>query len=308
MSVMRSVLLAGAQSVWLRRQAPRFWFVRRSVSRFMPGEKVEDALRAAADFREKKIHTVFTCLGENVTEPREATAVKEHYLTVLDRIRELGLPTEISVKLTHMGLDLSHDLAYSNFAQLVERAGKESVVWIDMEASNYVDPTLELFHRARRAYPNVGICVQAYLHRTGKDMEALVKMGAAVRLVKGAYREPPEVAIQRKHDIDENFFQLTQRMMSPEARAAGMRAAIGTHDPRLIRRIQEWATADQIPKDGPFEFQMLYGIQRNLQLELAQQGWKSVVLIAYGDYWFPWFMRRLAERPANALHVVRNLF
>ena len=308
MSVMRSVMLAGSESVWLRKQAPRFWFVRKSVSRFMPGEKVDDALRAAAGLRDKKIGTVFTCLGENVTEPAEATTVKEHYLMVLDRIREAGLQTEISVKLTHMGLDLSHDLAYSNFAQLVERAGAKSVVWIDMESSPYVDGTLEIFRRARRAYPNVGVCVQAYLHRTARDMEALVAMGAAVRLVKGAYREPPEVAIQRRKEIDENFFTLAQRMLSPEARAAGMRAAIGTHDPRLIRRIQEWALSNQIPKDGHFEFQMLYGIQRHLQLELAQQGWKSVVLIAYGDYWFPWFMRRLAERPANAFNVVRNLF
>ncbi len=305
---MRSVLLAGAQSVWLRNTAPRFWFVRRSVSRFMPGEKVDDALRSAAEFRTRKINTVFTCLGENVTTPAEATKVRDHYLGVLDRIAELELPTEISVKLTHMGLDQSHELAYSNFAQLVEHAGLKSIVWIDMEASNYVDATLDLFYRARSSFPNVGVCVQAYLHRTAKDMEKLVAMGAAVRLVKGAYREPAEVAIQRKHDIDENYFQLAQRMLSPEARSAGMRAALGTHDPRLIRRIQDWSEANKIPRDGHFEFQMLYGIQRQLQLELADQGWKSVVLIAYGDYWFPWFMRRLAERPANALHVVRNLF
>jgi proline dehydrogenase len=308
MSVMRSVLLAGSESAWLRRQAPRFWFVRRSVSRFMPGESVDAALGAAADFRDKKIHTIFTCLGENVTNPAEAEKVRDHYLMVLDRIREVGLSTEISIKLTHMGLDLSRDLAYTNFAQLAEHAGASSVVWIDMESSPYVDATLELFRKARRAHPNVGVCVQAYLHRTAKDMEELVAMGAAVRLVKGAYRESPEVAIQKKQEIDENYFKLTQGMLSPEARAAGMRAGIGTHDPRLIRRIQEWAQANQVPKDGPFEFQMLYGIQRHLQLELAQQGWKSAVLIAYGDYWFPWFMRRLAERPANALHVVRNLF
>ena len=134
-----------------------------------------------------------------------------------------------------------------------------------------------------------------------------MEIGAAVRLVKGAYREPPVVAIQNKRDIDENFLALAKRMLSPEASAVGMRAAIGTHDPRLIRRIQEWALANQVAKNGPCEFQMLYGIQRNLQLDLARDGWKSVVLIAYGNYWFPWFMRRLAERPANALHVVRNL-
>ncbi|MBI4164189.1 MAG: proline dehydrogenase family protein, partial [Acidobacteria bacterium] len=252
--------------------------------------------------------TVLTCLGENIKDACEAAKVTNHYLMVLDRICEAGLETEISVKLSHMGLDLGKNLCYSNFTQLIERAGQKSMVWIDMESSPYVDCTLEIFHRARREYPNVGVCVQAYLHRTAEDLEALVAMGAAVRLVKGAYREPPDVAIQRKKDIDENYFTLAQRMLSREARAAGMRAAIGTHDPRLIRRIQEWALANQIPKDGHFEFQMLFGIQRKLQLQLAQEGWKSVVLIAYGDYWFPWFMRRLAERPANALHVVRNLF
>ena len=254
------------------------------------------------------IRTIFTFLGENVTEPSEALKVKDHYLMVLDRIRESGLPTEISVKLTHLGLDLSQDLCYSNLARLVERAGTKSVVWIDMESTAYVDATLGIFHRARRAWPNVGVCVQAYLHRTAKDLETLVAIGAAVRLVKGAYKEPPAVAIQDKRDIDDNFFILAKRMLSPEASAAGMRAAIGTHDSRLIRRIQDWALTNPVATKGLCEFQMLYGIQRNLQLELAREGWKSVVLIAYGSYWFPWFMRRLAERPANALHVVRNLF
>lgn len=308
MSVMRSVLLAGSQSAWLRRQAPRFWFVRKSVSRFMPGENIDDALRAAAQLREMSIRTIVTFLGENVTEPSEALKVKDHYLRVLDRIRESGLPTEISVKLTHLGLDLGQDLCYSNVAQLVERAGTKSAVWIDMESSPYVDATLQIFHRARKDSPNVGVCLQAYLHRTAKDLEALVSIGAAVRLVKGAYKEPPKVAIQSKRDIDENFFALAKRMLSPEASAAGMRAAMGTHDPRLIRRIQDWALTNQVAINGLCEFQMLYGIQRNLQLELARGGWKSVVLVAYGNHWFPWFMRRLAERPANALHVVRNLF
>lgn len=304
---MRSLLLAGSGSSWLRRQAPRFWFVRKSVSRFMPGEKLDDALRAAATLRDKGIGAVFTCLGENIRDASEASRVTGHYLNVLERFRECGLQTEISVKLTHLGLDLARDLCYANLARLIERAGENSVVWIDMESSSYVDATLECFHRARGAFPNVGICLQAYLHRTAKDLDALVPLGAAVRLVKGAYREPPTVAIQQRSEIDENFFTLARRMLSPEARAASMRAAIGTHDPRLIRRIQDWVIENRLGKNS-CEFQMLYGIQRNLQLELARDSWKSVVLIAYGNYWFPWFMRRLAERPANALHLVRNIF
>ena len=308
MSVMRSVLLAGSQSAWLRRQAPRLWFVRKSVSRFMPGETVDAALEAAVGLCDQRLGTVFTCLGENVTDAAEASQVARHYLMVLDRIREKGLPTEISVKLTHLGLDLDLELCSSLLAQLIERAGRASVVWVDMEASNYVDATLEIFRRARRAYSNVGICLQAYLRRTEKDLESLIPMGAAVRLVKGAYREPPEIAFPEKKQIDDSFFTLSQRMLSDEAQRAGMRAAIGTHDPRLIRRIQEWVQAKNLSRSDSCEFQMLYGIQRALQLRLVEEGWKSIVLIAYGSYWFPWFMRRLAERPANTLLMVRNLF
>lgn len=308
MSVMRSVLLAGSQSVWMRRQAPRLWFVRKSVARFMPGETVDAALVAAGGLRDQGLGTVFTCLGENVTDAAEAGQVARHYLMVLDHIREQGLPTEISVKLTHLGLDLDLDLCSSLLAQLIKRAGRASVVWVDMEASNYVDATLEIFRRARHAYPNVGICLQAYLRRTEKDLASLIPLGAAVRLVKGAYREPPEIAFPEKKQIDDSFFALSQRMLSDEARRAGVRAAIGTHDPRLIRRIQEWAESQSLHKSNCCEFQMLYGIQRTLQLRLVEEGWKSIVLIAYGSYWFPWFMRRLAERPANMLLMVRNLF
>jgi proline dehydrogenase len=308
MGVMRSVLLAGSQNVWLRERATRFWFVRRTVSRFMPGETVEDALAAASGLRDSGIGTVFTFLGENICQPAEAAQVTDHYLTVLDRIRERNLQAGISVKLTHLGLDLDPELCYGNLAKLIEHAGTQSVVWIDMEASNYVDATLDLYCRARRAYPNVGACLQAYLQRTQKDLESLVPLGAAIRLVKGAYRESPDIAFPTKKAIDENYLALAKRLLSPEARNAGVRAAIGTHDPKLIRRIQEWAHSNLLSKNGSFEFQMLYGIQRHLQHQLAQEGWKSIVLIAYGNFWFPWFMRRLAERPANTLLVVRNLF
>jgi proline dehydrogenase len=305
---MRSVILAGSQNAWLRRRAPRFWFVRKSVSRFMPGETVDDALKAATALQAKGMGTIFTYLGENITDAAEAVQVTDHYLNVLDRIREWNLTTEISVKLTHLGLDLDPELCYTNLAKLIERAGAASVVWIDMEASSYVDLTLDLYRRARRAYPNVGVCLQAYLYRTGKDLESLLPLGPAIRLVKGAYRESPEIAFPKKKAIDENFFALSKRLLSDEARRAGVRAAIGTHDPRLVHRIQEWTQANHLGKNGAIEFQMLYGIQRHLQEQLAREGWKSTVLIAYGNFWFPWFMRRLAERPANTLLLIRNLF
>ena len=306
MSVMRSVLLAGAQSQWLRQQAPRYWFVRRTVSRFMPGETLDDALAAARELKNQSIGTVFTHLGENVTDPSEAERVTEHYLEVLRRVCALGLGTEVSVKLTQLGLDLDKELCSANLTRVIEQAGVNSVVWVDMEASGYVDVTLELYRRARLAYPNVGVCLQAYLYRTADDLARLMPLGPAVRLVKGAYKEPPDRAFPRKKDVDENFFALTQQLLSGEARRAGVRAAIATHDCKLIARIVEFAESKRLPRDS-FEFQMLYGIQRAEQHRLAREGRRSVVLIAYGSHWFPWFMRRLAERPANVLFVARNL-
>lgn len=306
MGLMRSMLLVCSQSQWLRERATRLGFVRRAVSRFMPGETVEEALAAAKELKQQSLSTVFTNLGENVTDPAEADRVTVHYLGVLGRVRDMGLKTEVSVKLTQLGLDLDPELCYANLRRIIENAGPQSVVWIDMEASNYVDATLDLFRRARHAYPNVGVCLQAYLHRTAKDLASLIPLGAAIRLVKGAYKEPPEVAFPRKKDVDENFFSLTVQLLSEEARAAGVRPAIATHDRKLIQRITHYAGSKGLGSDR-FEFQMLYGIQREEQLRLAREGWKSVVLIAYGSYWFPWYMRRLAERPANVLFVLRNL-
>jgi proline dehydrogenase len=306
MGLMRSALLAWSQSAWLRQRATRFWFVRRTVSRFMPGETLEDALAAARALRDQGLGSVLTYLGENVTDAAEAAAVTRHYLDVLARIRASGLQTEISVKLTHLGLDLRSELCYENLTRLIEQAGELSTVWIDMEASPYVDATLELYRRARRAYPNVGVCLQAYLYRTQNDLASLLPLGPAIRLVKGAYQEPPERAFPRKRDVDENFFALIKQLLSEEARQARVRAAAATHDRSLIRRVIDFALSQGLGKTA-FEFQMLYGIQRSEQLRLAQEGWRSIVLIAYGSYWFPWFMRRLAERPANTLFVVRNL-
>jgi len=176
-----------------------------------------------------------------------------------------------------------------------------------MEASPYVDATLKLYRRARTAYPNVGVCLQAYLYRTTDDLAQLISLGPVIRLVKGAYREPASIAFRRKKDVDENFFALTKTLLGEEARCAGVRAAIATHDVNLIRRIQELSTSMGVAKES-FEFEMLYGIQRAEQFRLAREGWRSTVLIAYGSYWFPWFMRRLAERPANLGFFLRNLF
>lgn len=307
MGILRSVLLNASQSAWLRHRASRYAFVRRAVSRFMPGEAVESALSAATVLRDQNIGTVFTHLGENVTDPAEAEEVTSHYLEVIDRIRVQGLGTELSVKLTQLGLDLSADLCYANLMRIIKHENARKVVWIDMEASNYVDATLDLYRRAQRAYPNVGVCLQAYLYRTASDLASLVPLGPAIRLVKGAYMEPPDRAFPRKKHVDENFFALAKELLAEKARRADVRAAFATHDRRLIRRIIDFAESRGLRKDA-CEFQMLYGIQRAEQLRLANEGWRSIVLIAYGSYWFPWFMRRLAERPANVLFLVRNIF
>jgi proline dehydrogenase len=307
MGLVRNLLLAGSQSPWLRERATRYRFVRRAVSRFMPGETADDALAAAQQLQAHHIETVFTHLGENITDAAEARLVADHYLQVLDQIRARGLSSEVSVKLTQLGLDLSSADCYTNLKRIVEHAGAGSTVWIDMESSSYVDVTLELYRRARMAHPNVGVCLQAYLYRTEDDIAALMPIGPAIRLVKGAYREPSDIAFPRKKDVDENFFTLAHRLLDEPARRAGVRTAVATHDRALIRRIADFAGSIGLAKDQ-YEFQMLYGIQRPELVRLVREGYRARVLIAYGSYWFPWYMRRLAERPANVWFVARNLF
>ena len=305
--MLRRSLLKASQSPWLRERAPRYGFMRRTVTRFMPGEDAADALAASRRLAENGIATVLTHLGENFADRAEAEAVTLHYLDLIERIRSAALPAEVSVKLTQLGLDLDREFCYANLAKLIENTPAERTLWIDMEQSPYVDATLELYRRARKSHRNVGVCLQAYLYRTEKDLDALIPLGASLRLVKGAYNEPAEIAFPKKNDVDENYFHLTQRLLSPEARRAGVRAAIATHDRILIRRLTTWAAAQGIT-NAQLEFQMLYGIQRAEQLRLAQEGYRSAVLISYGSFWFPWFMRRLAERPANILFLARNFF
>jgi proline dehydrogenase len=307
MALMRSMLLAASQNTWLRRHATQFPFVRRSVSRFMPGETLDAALAAAQALLQKRIGTVFTHLGENVADRAEATQVTGHYLEVLDRIHQQNLPTEISVKLTQLGLDLSLDFCFENLQSIIAREKPTATVWVDMEASNYVDATLEIYRRALQIHPNVGICLQAYLYRTNKDLTDLLPLRPSIRLVKGAYKEPTSIAFPKKSDVDENYFAMAQNMLRAKLVGACPRATFGTHDVALIRRIAEHAAGQGIAKND-FEVQMLYGIQRAEQERLAQDGCRSVVLVAYGTYWYPWFVRRLAERPANVWFLLRNVF
>lgn len=305
---MRKVLLAMSTSAFLREQATRRAFVRRSVSAFMPGEKVEDALAAAASLRPRRINAILTRLGEGVTRLDEAERVTEHYLDVLDKVKAAGLDAQISVKPTQLGLDLDPEQCQRNLDRICEKAARlgNVPVWIDMENSPYVDPTLKLFRTSKARYPGVGIAIQAYLYRSAQDLESVISLGPAVRMVKGAYLEPSDVAYPNKADVDENFYTLCCRLMAPDAQRSGTLLHIATHDVPLSDRLLAFIDQHKVPPSA-YEFAMLYGIQRGQQQRLAQGGRPIRVLISYGEYWYPWYMRRLAERPANLSFVLKNL-
>jgi proline dehydrogenase len=307
MNPARSLLLAVSQNAWLRDHAAKHKFVRRTVVRFMPGEDLSDALAAAQRLEEKHIGSVFTHLGENIGDAAEAASVAEHYIEALRRIREQKLSTEISVKPTQLGLDLSPGLCYDNLKRIIAHENQGRVVWIDMESRNSVDATLNFYRHALSEFPNVGLCLQAYLRRTKDDLGALLPLRASIRLVKGAYSEPAEIAFPEKCDVDDNYFVLAKEMLLAKKAQPAIRAAFGTHDIEMLRRISEFAAAAGLAK-ADVEVQMLYGIQSAEQERLAREGYNSKVLVAYGTHWYAWFIRRLAERPANLWFVVRNLF
>jgi proline dehydrogenase len=305
--MMRAMLLRASENRWLAERAPKYEFVRRAVARFMPGESLDDATRAAKALSEFGAAAILTQLGENVTTPEEAERVVEHYLDQIDRIEAADLDAEPSVKLTQLGLDLGNAICERNLDRLLARAAaSQRRIWIDMEGSKYTDRTLDLFKAARRQHPLTGVCLQAYLYRTDADVSSLLADGPTVRLVKGAYKEPADRAYPQKSDVDRSFIQLADRFFEAPARRAGARLAVATHDEVLIRRIRERLTAQGLPKDA-VEFQFLYGIKTNLQRALAADGFSVRVLISYGASWFPWYVRRLAERPANLMFVLRNL-
>jgi proline dehydrogenase len=307
MSLIRDAILAGSTNVWLREKAMRAPFVRRSVSRFMPGERIEDAIDAARELKISRITTILTRLGENLTEPAEADEVTAHYLDVMERVKAAGLDAQISIKPTQLGLDFDEALCTRHCMTLLDKSDAlGNFLWIDMESTPYVDRTLALFRAARERSKNVGVAIQAYLYRSAKDVESLVPLGSAIRIVKGAYSEPPDLAYPKKADVDENYFRLVSRLLDPDAVRAGCLVHIGTHDDALIDRIRDRIKRNAISRDV-YEFAMLYGIRRQLQQRLVAEGEKMRVLISYGEFWFPWYMRRLAERPANMMFVLKSM-
>ena len=273
----------------------------------MPGEDSDDALTAAEGLRAKGITAVVTHLGENLVHETDANAVAQHYLDLLDRIRERRLDCHISVKLTQLGLDLSEQLCAEHLAKIVLRAKDlGNFVWIDMESSDYVERTLSLYRRILSEHSNVGVCLQSYLYRTADDLEQLLPLAPSIRLVKGTYAEPKQIAYASKKSVDESFLDLAKQLLDA-ARPNHAQVGIGTHDEALLGRIFQSASGQGRAKET-YEIQMLYGIKREYQLRLAREGFRVRVLISYGKFWFPWYMRRLAERPANVLFVLKNMF
>ncbi len=306
MSLGRTLLLRASRSSFLAAQLRRRAFVARAVRRFMPGEELSAALDAAGQLAGAGLSTVLTQLGENLTSRADAEAVRDHYLGVLRELRRRSLPTHISVKLTQLGLDVDRggcERALDALAAAAAETG--SFLWIDMEDSHYTDETLELFRGVRAHHAGVGLCLQAYLRRTAADLDALLPLAPAIRLVKGAYAEPADIAFPRKADVDASYLALGERLLEHAARGAA-RPVFGTHDTRLIARLRERAAALAVAP-GRCEFHLLYGIRDAEQRRLAAQGETVRVLISYGTAWFAWYMRRLAERPANVWFVLKNI-
>jgi len=304
--MLRKLLLWGSENDFFSDHVARLRFVRRAVRRFMPGETSAEAIEEVVRLSVSRIRSVLALLGENVTEADEADDVTRHYEAVLKEIGARDLDAEISVKPTQLGIDIGEDVVAANLERILSTAKEHGhFVWIDMEGSDYVDRTLDLYRAARSRHTDTGVCLQAYLYRTAEDLAALLPINPSVRLVKGAYAESTKVAFPRKRDVDQNYLQLAQTLLD-EIGSGGGRAAFATHDGALIRRIQEEATQRGMTP-GDVEFQMLYGIGTTSQEKLAAQGHEVRVHISYGTAWFPWYMRRLAERPANLWFVMRKM-
>ena len=304
---MRAILLQLSRNEWLKEHVPQWKFVRRAVRRFMPGETVDDALDAAARYQQQGIHAVITRLGENVAGIEQAEQTRDHYLDAVDKIVERGLDVEISLKLTHLGLDLSEDAAYQYCEDIANKVLHKtgSDLFIDMESGEYVQRTIDVYTWLKEINDNVGLCIQSYLHRTDDDLDHLFSLHAPLRLVKGAYRESASVAVTSKKKVDEMFFDQAQCMLE-RTKHYGTRMVYATHDEKLIARIIDEARKIGLP-EKQVEFQMLYGVKTSLQKQLADEGYTVKVLISYGESWYPWYMRRLAERPANLMFVLKNV-
>ena len=304
--MLRATFISLSESKSIRSAAEKTWIGQRLSRRFVAGTTVDEALAATRAMNALGLGVSVDNLGENVTTADEARHSAQLYHQLLDRMAEQGLSANVSLKLTHMGLDVDEAMAYEIASGLVQHAARiNNFVRIDMEGSAYTQRTLDFVRRLHRQPENaghVGAVIQSYLHRSEKDVEQLITDRVRVRLCKGAYKEPPEIAFEKKADVDANYVKLMKMLLK-----SGVYHGIATHDENIIRATIEFAQKEKVPASA-FEFQMLYGVRRDLQLKLIKQGWRCRVYIPFGTEWYPYLMRRLAERPANAIFILKNLF
>jgi proline dehydrogenase len=305
--VLRALFISLSESRWLRAVAERSSVGKRMSGRFVAGTKVEDALGVAQVLNRAGLGVSVDNLGENVTAPEEALHSVGLYRQLLSEVSARGLNANVSLKLTHMGLDVDPQLAYDNVSALVAQAASmqpKNFVRVDMEGSAYTQRTLDFVHELHSNPENrgvVGAVIQSYMRRSEDDVARLLQGGIRIRLCKGAYKEPAEIAFRAKQDVDANYIKLMKSLLK-----SGIYHGLATHDPKIILEAKAFATRENIARDS-FEFQMLYGIRRDLQQSLVREGWGMRVYVPFGTEWYPYLMRRLAERPANVWFVARNL-
>lgn len=306
MPLLRSIFIALSRNSTLRRFVESSTPGRRMSSRFVAGFRIEDALTTARALTSQGMAVTLDSLGENVSTPGQAGQSAQIYHWLLDAIAPSEINANVSLKLTQMGMDLGQELAYETVAKLVRHAAEaNNFVRVDMEGTAYTQATIDMVRRLHGEPGNrgrVGIVIQAYLRRSAQDIETLLADGIRIRLCKGAYKEPPELAFPAKKDVDANFVALMKTLLK-----SGVFHGIATHDPAMIAATKEFAQAERIDR-GAFEFQMLYGVRRDLQRSLVKEGYGVRVYVPFGDQWYPYFMRRLAERPANVVFLARNFF
>lgn len=300
--MLRTLLIALSRIGWLKRFVTRNPIARRVARRFVAGEAMNDAMAVVEKLMAEGMDITLDCLGENVHTPEAAARAADQYREILAALRARGLRSHMSLKLTQLGLDLGEDLCLENLERILADAiTDDTFVRVDMESSDYTERTLRIVERAHEKYSNVGIVIQSYLRRSVDDVARLNAQGIRVRLCKGAYAEPPEVAYQSKAEVDASFVRLMQDLM-----AAGHYPAMATHDEKMIQATLEYAKAHRIPA-SEYEFQMLYGIRRDRQASLKREGYNIRLYVPFGTEWYPYFMRRLAERPANLVFILTAL-
>ena len=305
MSLVRNILLWSSKNYWISHKLPKYKFVQKSVSRFMPGEKLDDALSKSYELENMGYGTIITYLGENSLSKALTLKTVNQYQDALEDIDERSLKTVISVKLTQLGLDIDEELCFDNLKQLLKEAElKNTFVWIDMEEYIYFELTLKIYKKLIQEHQNIGITLQSYLYRSEDDLKSLLEIAPYIRLVKGAYSEDSSVSMQNRNEIDGNYLKLANLLLEKKILKNGLIPSFATHDHHIIYSLINNINAAEIEKYH-YEFNMLYGIRRDLQNEILKSGQNLKILISYGEEWCPWYVRRLAENPKNLFLLLK---